>query len=64
MTDTIVQEVRDIRASIAEAFGYDRARYLAWAREETKRNAGSLSQVPQLISIPEDKVLADAVPQS
>lgn len=36
MTDTIVQEVRDSRAAFAERFGYDRARIIAWAREETK----------------------------
>ncbi len=36
MNDTIVQEVRDSRAAIAERFGYDRARIIAWAREQTK----------------------------
>ena len=37
MNDTIVQEVRDIRASIAAEFGYDRTRIIAWAREQTKQ---------------------------
>jgi len=36
MTDTIVQEVREARAAIAEAFGYDREKYHAYAREQTR----------------------------
>ena len=36
MNDTIVQEVRDIRAAIAAEFGYDRKKIIAWAREQTK----------------------------
>ena len=35
-TDPIVQEVREARAAIAEEYGYDSARYLAWAREQTR----------------------------
>ncbi|GDX11873.1 hypothetical protein LBMAG57_36450 [Verrucomicrobiota bacterium] len=35
--DTIVQEVRDIRASIAAEFGYDRTKLIAWAREQTRQ---------------------------
>ena len=35
--DTIVQEVRDIRAAIAAEFGYDRTKLIAWAREQTKQ---------------------------
>jgi len=34
--DPIVQEVREARAAIAEEFGFDSARYLAWAREQTR----------------------------
>ena len=37
MNDTIVQEVRDIRAAIAAEFGYDRKKFIAWAREQTKQ---------------------------
>ncbi len=37
MNDTIVQEVRDIRAAIAAEFGYDRTKFIAWAREQTKQ---------------------------
>ena len=37
MNDTIVQEVRDIRAAIAAEFGYDRTRIIAWAREQTRQ---------------------------
>ncbi len=37
MNDTIVQEVRDIRAAIAAEFGYDRTKLIAWAREQTKQ---------------------------
>ena len=37
MNDTIVQEVRDIRASMAAEFGYDRTKLIAWAREQTKQ---------------------------
>lgn len=36
MNDTIVQEVRDARAAIAERFEFDRSRIIAWAREQTK----------------------------
>ena len=36
MTDTIVEEVREIRASIAAEFGYDRTLFLAHAREQTR----------------------------
>lgn len=36
MNDTIVQEVRDARATFAERFGYDRVRIIAWAREQMK----------------------------
>jgi hypothetical protein len=37
MTDTIVEEVREIRAAIAERFGNDRKRFLAWAREQSRQ---------------------------
>jgi hypothetical protein len=37
MNDTIVQEVRAIRAAIAAEFGYDRTKLIAWAREQTKQ---------------------------
>jgi hypothetical protein len=36
-TDPIVDEVRAARAAIAEKFGFDRTRFHAWAREETRR---------------------------
>ena len=36
MTDHIVQEVREARASIAAEFGYDLSKYLVWIREQTK----------------------------
>ena len=36
MTDSIVQEVRDARASIAAEFGHDLTKYLAWIREQTR----------------------------
>ncbi len=42
MNDTIVQEVRDARAALAERFGYDRSRIIAWAREETKARKASV----------------------
>ena len=35
-TDSIVQEVRDARASIAADFGYDLSKYLVWIREQTR----------------------------
>jgi hypothetical protein len=34
--DPLVQEVREARAAIAEEFGYDSARYIAWVREQTR----------------------------
>jgi len=36
ITDSIVQEVRDARASIAAEFGYDLSKYLVWIREQTR----------------------------
>lgn len=44
MIDPIVQEVRDIRASMAEQFGFDRKRILAWARAETAARKSALSK--------------------
>jgi hypothetical protein len=44
MIDYIVQEVRDIRASIAEQFGFDRTRILAWAREQTAARKAALGK--------------------
>jgi hypothetical protein len=44
MIDPIVQEVRDIRASIAEQFGFDRARIIAWAREQTAARKAKLGK--------------------
>ena len=42
-TDSIVQEVRDARASIAAEFGYDLSKYLVWIREQTKLRKEALS---------------------
>jgi hypothetical protein len=44
MIDPIVQEVRDIRASIAEQFGFDRKRIIAWARAQTEARKASLGK--------------------
>jgi hypothetical protein len=44
MIDPIVQEVRDIRASMAEQFGFDRTRILAWAREQTAARRSALGK--------------------
>ncbi|MES2707990.1 MAG: hypothetical protein V4726_15465 [Verrucomicrobiota bacterium] len=63
MTDLIVQEIREIRASIAKDFGYDRARYLDWARKETRRNTSSPLTLPEVIPPCEDKVLAETASQ-
>ena len=43
MTDSIVQEVRDARASIAAEFGHDLTKYLAWIREQTKLRKEAIS---------------------
>jgi hypothetical protein len=47
MTDYIVQEVRDARASIAAEFGYDLSKYLVWIREQTKLRKESLGNSRQ-----------------
>ena len=47
MTDYIVQEVRDARASIAAEFGYDLSKYLVWIREQTKLRKESLGKSRQ-----------------
>ncbi len=44
MIDPIVQEVRDIRASIAEQFGFDRTRIIAWARAQTAARKAALAK--------------------
>jgi hypothetical protein len=44
MNDTIVQDVREARAAFAERFGYDRARIIAWAREQTKARKAAIEQ--------------------
>ena len=44
MIDPIVQEVRDIRASIAEQFGFDRTRIIAWARAQTVARKAELAK--------------------
>jgi len=43
ITDSIVQDVRDARASIAADFGYDLSKYLVWIREQTKRRKEALA---------------------
>lgn len=47
MTDSIVQEVRDARASIAAEFGYDLSKYLVWIREQTKLRKETLGKSKQ-----------------
>ena len=47
MTDHIVQEVRDARASIAAEFGYDLSKYLVWIREQTKLRKEALANTRQ-----------------
>jgi hypothetical protein len=48
MTDSIVQEVREARASIAAEFGYDLSKYLVWIREQTKLRKEALANPGQL----------------
>jgi hypothetical protein len=47
ITDSIVQEVRDARASIAAEFGYDLSKYLVWIREQTKLRKEALGNSSQ-----------------
>ncbi len=47
MTDSIVQEVRDARASIAAEFGYDLSKYLVWIREQTELRKDALDKPRQ-----------------
>lgn len=47
MTDPIVQEVRDARASIAAEFGYDLSKYLVWIREQTRLRKETLCNTRQ-----------------
>lgn len=46
MIDTIVQEVREARAQIAAEFGYDRAKFWAWAREQQAAERRAKHQLP------------------
>lgn len=46
MIDSIVQEVREARAQIAEEFGYDRARFWAWARDQQEAERKAQHQLP------------------
>ena len=59
-TDSIVQEVRDARASIAAEFGYDLSKYLVWIREQTKLRKEALSN-SRNVKLRES---ADVAPQS
>ena len=47
ITDSIVQEVRDARASIAAEFGYDLSKYLVWIREQTMLRKQAISNTRQ-----------------
>ncbi len=47
ITDSIVQEVREARASIAAEFGYDLSKYLVWIREQTRLRKEALSNSGQ-----------------
>ena len=42
--DSIVQEVREARASIAAEFGYDLSKYLVWVREQTRLRKEGLAK--------------------
>jgi hypothetical protein len=44
--DSIVQEVREARAQIAAEFGYDRARFWAWARSQQEAERKAKHQLP------------------
>ena len=46
MIDSIVQEVRAARAQIAADFGYDRARFWAWARNQQAAERKAKHQLP------------------
>jgi hypothetical protein len=46
MIDSIVQEVREARAEIAAEFGYDRARFWAWARSQQEDERKAKHQLP------------------
>jgi hypothetical protein len=46
MIDSIVQEVRETRAQIAEEFGYDRSRFWAWARAQEEAERKAQRQLP------------------
>ena len=46
MIDSIVQEVREARAQIAEEFGYDRSRFWAWARDQEEAERKAQRQLP------------------
>jgi len=46
MIDNIVQEVREARAEIAAEFGYDRARFWAWARGQQEAERKAKHQLP------------------
>lgn len=46
MIDNIVQEVREARAIIAAEFGYDRARFWAWARDQQEAERKAQRQLP------------------
>ena len=49
ITDPIVQEVRDARASIAAEFGYDLSKYLVWIREQTRIRKEAIGNTRQNI---------------
>ena len=64
-TDSIVQEVREARASIAAEFGYDLSKYLVWIREQTKlRKEALASSPPSLPQPPPSGMTKSAAPRT
>lgn len=51
MTDYIVQEVRDARASIAAEFDYDLSKYLVWIREQTRLRKEAIGNTRQNMAL-------------
>jgi hypothetical protein len=49
--DSIVQEVREARASIAAEFGYDLSKYLIWVREQTRLRKEALAKTSPMDAV-------------
>lgn len=63
MTDTIVQEVREARAQIAEEFRWDRARFWSWVRSQHEAERKAKHKLPIILDPAREAIGGTASPR-